>query len=66
LTEEVITTCKAYLSDSSKVVVIPRSLRRKLGERNTDLFVLKLDSQNRIILEPIRKQEQKNQEATAQ
>ena len=56
LTEEIITTCKAYLSDSSKVVVIPRALRRRLGERNTDLFVLKLDSRQRIILEPIKKE----------
>ncbi|MGD0978908.1 MAG: AbrB/MazE/SpoVT family DNA-binding domain-containing protein [Candidatus Bathyarchaeia archaeon] len=57
MTEEVITTCKAYLSDHSKVVVIPRALRRRFGEKNTDLFILKVDDQGRIILEPIKKEE---------
>jgi len=55
MTETIITTAKAYLTDSSKVVVIPMQLRRKLGEENTDLFILKLDDKGRIILEPIRK-----------
>jgi len=56
LTEEIITTAKAYLSDHSKVVVIPKKLRQKLGEKNTDLFIVKLDDQQRIILEPIKKE----------
>ena len=54
--EEVITTAKAYVTDSSKVVVIPRKLRKKLGERNTDLFIVKLDEKGRIIYEPIKKE----------
>jgi bifunctional DNA-binding transcriptional regulator/antitoxin component of YhaV-PrlF toxin-antitoxin module len=57
--ERIITTAKAYLTDSkkgSKVVVIPRQIRKELGERNTDLFIVKLDERNRIILEPIRKE----------
>jgi len=53
--EKVITTAKAYLTDSSKVVVIPRKLRRELGEENTQLFIVKLDDKNRIIYEPIKK-----------
>lgn len=56
LTERVITTAKAYLTDSSKVVVIPMKLRRELGEENTDLFIVKLDSEGRIIYEPIKKE----------
>jgi bifunctional DNA-binding transcriptional regulator/antitoxin component of YhaV-PrlF toxin-antitoxin module len=55
LCEQVITTAKAYLTDRSKVVVIPRALRRRLGEENTDLFIIKLDDKQRIILEPIKK-----------
>jgi len=58
LTEKTITTAKAYLTDSSKVVVIPRELRNKLGERNTDLFIVKLDEKQRIILEPIKKEKE--------
>jgi len=53
--EKIITTAKAYTTDGSKVVVIPKKLRKQLGENNTDLFIIKLDWQNRIILEPIRK-----------
>jgi len=56
LNEQIITTAKAYRSDHSKVVVIPKKLRRKLGEANTDLFIVKLDEQQRIIFEPIKKQ----------
>lgn len=56
LTERVITTAKAYLTDSSKVVVVPMKLRRELGEENTDLFIVKLDSEGRIIYEPIKKE----------
>ena len=56
MVEEVITTAKAYLTDSSKVVVIPRKLRKKLGENKTDLFIVKLDYKDRIIYEPIEKQ----------
>ena len=55
LIETIITTAKAYHSDNSKVVVIPRKLRSKLGEENTDLFIVKLDEKLRIILEPIKK-----------
>jgi DNA-binding transcriptional regulator/RsmH inhibitor MraZ len=55
--ETIITTAKAYLTDTSKVIVIPMKLRRKLGENNTDLFIIKLDDKQRIILEPIRKTE---------
>jgi len=51
--EQVVSIAKAYLTDSSKVVVIPKKLRRKLGERNTDFFIVKLDARGRIILEPI-------------
>jgi bifunctional DNA-binding transcriptional regulator/antitoxin component of YhaV-PrlF toxin-antitoxin module len=61
LTEQIITTAKAYLSDHSKVVVIPIRLRRKLGEKNTDLFIVKLDEQQRIILEPIKKETETNE-----
>jgi len=62
LTEQIITTAKAYLSDHSKVVVIPKKLRRKLGERNTDLFIVKLDEQQRIVLEPILRQKKLEKE----
>lgn len=57
MTETIVTTAKAYITDTSKVVVIPKQLRRKLGEENTDLFIIKLDDRNRIILEPIQKGE---------
>lgn len=53
--ERIISTAKAYLTDSSKVVVIPKKLREYLGEENTDLFIIKLDDRQRIILEPIKK-----------
>jgi len=56
MAEKVVTTAKAYLTDSSKVVVIPRKLRRELGEKNTDLFIVKTDEKGRIIYEPIRKE----------
>ena len=56
MVEKVVTTAKAYLTDSSKVVVIPRKLRRQLGEKNTDLFIVKLDDKGRIIYEPIKKE----------
>jgi len=62
LDEQIITTAKAYLSDHSKVVVIPKKLRRKLGERNTDLFIVKLDEQQRIVLEPILRQKKLEKE----
>jgi len=55
LTERVVTIAKAYFTDSSKVVVIPRKLREKLGEENTDLFIVKVDDRGRIIYEPIKK-----------
>ena len=42
-------------SDCSKVVVIPKKLRELLGEENTDLFIVKIDEKQRIILEPIKK-----------
>jgi len=58
LTEQIITTAKAYLTDHSKVVVIPKKLRQKLGERNTDLFIVKLDEQERIVFEPIKKKKE--------
>jgi len=53
LGEEVITTAKAYFTDRSKVVVIPKKLRRRLGEEGTSLFLVKLDDRKRIIYEPI-------------
>ena len=53
--EQIITTAKAYSADKSKVIVIPKKLRRMLGEQNTDLFIIKLDEKQRIILEPIKK-----------
>lgn len=56
MTEKVITTAKAYLTDHSKVVVIPKKLRRELGEENTDLFIVKQDDKGRIIYEPIKKE----------
>jgi bifunctional DNA-binding transcriptional regulator/antitoxin component of YhaV-PrlF toxin-antitoxin module len=56
MSEKIITTAKAYLTDHSKVVVIPRKLRQKLGEKNTDLFIVKLDNQDRIIYQPIKKE----------
>lgn len=55
MVETIVTTAKAYITDTSKVVVIPMELRRKLGEKNTDLFIVKLDDRQRIILEPIKK-----------
>lgn len=55
MAEQIITTGKAYLTDKSKVLVIPRIIRRRLGEENTDLFIIKLDEKQRIILEPIKK-----------
>jgi bifunctional DNA-binding transcriptional regulator/antitoxin component of YhaV-PrlF toxin-antitoxin module len=60
LRERIITTAKAYLTDRSKVVVIPKKVREDLGEENTDLFVIKLDGKNRIILEPIKKEAKTN------
>jgi len=56
LVEKTITTAKAYITDHSKVVVIPKKLRETLGERNTDLFIVKLDEYGRIIYEPIKKE----------
>ena len=53
--EKIVTTAKAYMTDSSKVVVIPKKLRKQLGEENTDLFIVKIDEKNRIIFEPIKK-----------
>jgi hypothetical protein len=32
MTEKIITTAKAYRTDSSKVVVIPKKLRQKLSD----------------------------------
>ena len=55
MVEQIITTAKAYLTDRSKVVVIPKRLRKMLGEENTDLFIVKLDEKQRIVLEPIKK-----------
>ena len=55
MVEHIITTAKAYLTDRSKVVVIPKKLRKMLGEENTDLFIVKLDEKQRIVLEPIKK-----------
>ena len=55
MVEQIITTAKAYLTDKSKVVVIPKRLRKMLGEENTDLFIIKLDEKQRIVLEPIKK-----------
>ena len=55
MVEQIITTAKAYLTDRSKVVVIPKRLRKMLGEENTDLFIIKLDEKQRIVLEPIKK-----------
>lgn len=55
MVEQIITTAKAYHTDNSKAVVIPIKLRRYLGEENTDLFIVKLDEKQRIILEPIKK-----------
>jgi len=55
--EEVISTAKAYLSGSrSKVVVIPMEIRKRLGEKNTDLFIVTLDEKQRIIFTPIKKE----------
>ena len=56
MAEKIITTAKAYLTDHSKVVVIPKKLRQVLGEENTDLFIIKLDDKGRIIYEPIKKE----------
>jgi len=56
LTEKIVTIAKAYLTDHSKVVVIPKKLRRKLGEDNTSLFIVKSDERGRIIYEPIKKE----------
>jgi len=55
LNEKVVTTAKAYFTDRSKVVVIPKKLREKLGEENTDFFIVKVDDRGRIIYEPIKK-----------
>ena len=55
MAEMIVTTAKAYHTDNSKVIVIPKKLRRELGEENTDLFIIKLDDKKRIILEPILK-----------
>ena len=66
MAEEVITTAKAYLTDSSKVVVIPRKLRKKLGESKTDLFIVKLDDKDRIIYEPIEKQPKQREQGETQ
>ena len=55
MVEQIITTAKAYFTDRSKVVVIPKRLRKILGEENTDLFIVKLDEKQRIVLEPIKK-----------
>jgi bifunctional DNA-binding transcriptional regulator/antitoxin component of YhaV-PrlF toxin-antitoxin module len=60
LAEKIITTAKAYFTDSSKVVVIPRIVRRRLGEENTRLFIVKTDSNGRIIYEPIKQKGDEN------
>jgi len=58
MSETIITTVKAYRSGSpdSKIVTIPKKVREKLGEENTDLFIVKLDDKGRIIYEPIKKE----------
>ena len=55
MSEEIVTTAKAYFADKSKVIVIPKILRKKIGEQNTDLFIVKLDEKQRIIFEPIKR-----------
>lgn len=57
MVETIITTVKAYHSGNpdSKIVTIPKKIREKLGEENTDLFIVKLDDKGRIIYEPIKK-----------
>jgi hypothetical protein len=61
MVETIITTAKAYSTGKpdSKVVVIPKKIRDKLGEANTDLFIVKLDDKDRIIYEPIKKEKKK-------
>ena len=57
MSEKIITTVKAFYSGKpdSKIVTIPKKIREKLGEQNTDLFIVKLDDKGRIIYEPIKK-----------
>jgi len=54
--EKILTTAKTFKTAGSKIIVIPKKLRIKLGEENTDPFMLKLDGRGRIILEPIKKE----------
>jgi hypothetical protein len=58
MVETIIRTVKAYQTGKpdSKVVTIPKEIREKLGEANTDLFIVKLDEKGRIIYEPIKKE----------
>lgn len=53
VSEEIIDTVKAYRTDTSLVVVIPKSLRERLGYRKGTLFIVKTDDTGRIIYEPV-------------
>ena len=57
--EEVITTVKSFKSgkQGSKLVTIPREIRDRLGDENTDFFIVGLDRKGRIIFEPIRRKQ---------
>jgi len=58
MSEKIITTVKAYRSGKphSKIVTIPKKIRKKLREGNADLLAGKLDDKGRVIYEPIKKE----------
>jgi len=60
--EEIIKTVRAFYSGkpASKIVTIPKEIRVRLGEENTDLFIVKLDQKNRIVFEPIIRNQTRN------
>lgn len=55
--EEIIRTVRAFYTGkpASKIVTIPKEIRVRLGEENTDFFIVKIDRKKRIILEPIKR-----------
>jgi len=57
LTETVIATVKAFSSGKpdSKIVTIPKQIRKILGDENTEFFIVLLDGRGRIIYEPIKR-----------
>lgn len=54
--ETIISTVKAFRAGKrGKVVTVPAAIRKYLGENKTEFFLVKIDSKNRMIFEPLEK-----------